>query len=86
MPDDAQGPPSDRSAEARPMLRLALIAALATAVAAGTSRALRSVGDPPPAAIDGIATALAVVSVLLLLTTFGSAVLWVLVRFLGPPN
>jgi hypothetical protein len=68
------------------MLRLALIAALLTAIAAGTSRALRTVGDPPPAAVDGVATVLAVASVVLLVTTFGSAVLWVLVRFLGPSD
>lgn len=75
-------PRPDPRAEARPLLRLALVAGLLTVVAAGTSRALRRIGDPPPAVVDGLATVLAVASVLLLITTIGSAVLWVFVRFI----
>lgn len=78
-------PPSapDRVDEARPLLRLALIGVVATVLAAGASRALRSIDAAPPA-VDGLATVLAVASVLLLVTTLGAAVLWVLVRFLSP--
>jgi hypothetical protein len=75
---------SDPRAEARPIFRLALITGVLTAVAAVSSRALRTLGDPPPDAIEAAATVLAVASVLLLVTTLGAIVLWVLVRFLSP--
>ena len=83
MSGDEQRAIDRRKQESRLLLRVAIIAALVTALAAVSSVALRTNSDDLPSFVSGVAVALAIGAVLSLLSFLGASVLWVLVRFLG---
>ncbi len=67
--------------EARPLVRIALIGTVLTALTAASSVALRSGDGPPESSLTILSVTLAVTAVISLLVAVGAIVLWVLVRF-----
>lgn len=83
MAGDEQHAIDRRKRDSRLLLRVAVIAALVTVVAAASSVALRTNGDALPPFVSGVAVGLAIAAVISLLSFLAASVLWVLVRFLG---
>lgn len=66
--------------EARPLVRIALIATVLTVLTAASSVALRSGDGPPESSLTILSVTLAVTAVISLLVAVGAIVLWILVR------